>query len=358
LCDLNQVPIVPSHRRKLHAALLYLRGIMRSDGLVPLIGDTDSSRVLPIAARAANDRAYLLAVGAGPGAIIGAAEFRDSQLKLPHSELPQEVLWLTGESGLQVQNQLPSATEAASSQAFPDAGICVLRHEDLFLLFNANGAHKRRPASHQHNDVLSIEISACGRAFVVDPGTYVYTADLHERQLFRSTAYHSTVQIDDEEQQTIREESPFAHGGEAIARVLEWESTGERDRVVAEHSGYQRLAEPVTHRRAITFDKSKRWWLIEDELVGKGQHKVATRFHFDAGLEVKLSKNNGVIAADEVSGIRLLVRSLDLDQAAELEAQFTSRHYGSKVESVAACWTTNTSMPSKLRWSIVLLGES
>src|SRR6185295_15636401 len=353
LCDLNQVPIVPSHRRKLHAALLYLRGIMRSDGLVPLIGDTDSSRVLPIAARAANDRAYLLAVGAGSGAIIGAAEFRDSLLKWPQLELPQEVLWLTGESGVQVQNQLPSSTEAASSQAFPDAGSYVLRHEDLFLLFNANGAHKRRPASHQHNDVLSIEISACGRAFVVDPGTYVYTADLHERQLFRSTAYHSTVQIDDEEQQTIREESPFAHGGEAIARVLFWETTTERDRVVAEHSGYQRLAEPVTHRRAITFDKSNRWWLIEDEFIGTGEHKIATRFHFDAGLEVTVADQHIVIARDQPSGACVFIRPLDLDQPAELEAQFTSKHYGSKDPSVSACWTNSAKAPCKLRWAIV-----
>jgi hypothetical protein len=92
--------------------------------------------------------------------------------------------------------------------------------------------------------------------------------------------------------------------------------------------------------------------LIEDELIGKGQHKVATRFHFDAGLDVKLADSNSVIAGDATSGARLVVRSLDLDQPAELEAQFTSRHYGSKVESVAACWTTNTSVPCKLRWSI------
>jgi hypothetical protein len=353
LCDLNEVPIAPGYRRKLYAMLLYLRGILRPGGLAPLIGDTDSGRVLPIVARAANDRAYLLGVGTVVGAVVEAVEFRDSRLKLPHFELSQEVLWLTGESGLQVQNQLPSSTEAASSQAFPDAGAYVLRHDDLFLLFNANGAHKRRPASHQHNDVLSIEISACGRAFIVDPGTYLYSADLHERQLFRSTAYHSTVQIDDVEQQTIREDSPFANGGEAAARVLVWETTTERDRVVAEHYGYQRLAEPVTHRRAITFDKSNRWWLIEDEFIGTGEHKIATRFHFDAGLEVTVADQNSVIAREQTSGACLFIRPLDLDQRAELEAQFTSKHYGSKELSVSACWTNSAKAPCKLRWAIV-----
>ena len=101
---------------------------------------------------------------------------------------------------------------------------------------------------------MSIEISAGGCAFIVDPGSYVYTADLHERHLFRSTAYHSTIQIDDEEQQTIIEKTPFVTGGEATARVLVWETTVEHDRVAAQHSGYERLVEPVIHRRTITFE--------------------------------------------------------------------------------------------------------
>src|SRR6185295_11414499 len=120
--------------------------------------------------------------------------------------------------------------------------------------------------------------------------------------LFRSTAYHSTVQIDDAEQQTINEDAPFANGQEAGAQVLAWDSNAERDHVTAEHNGYERLAKPVIHRRVITFDKVNRWWLIEDELVGKGEHKVATRFHFDAGLQVTLLRENAVVVGDEKSG--------------------------------------------------------
>jgi hypothetical protein len=134
---------------------------------------------------------------------------------------------------------------------------------------------------------------------------------------------------------------------------LSWESTPEQDRIVAEHSGYERLADPAKHRRAITFNKYDRWWLIEDEIIGAGQHELAVRFHFDAGLEVSLFNENSVMACDKQSGARLLVCSLDLDQPAELEAQFTSRHYGSKTESLSACWATTVSAPAKLRWAIV-----
>jgi hypothetical protein len=349
LCRTNEIPIEDEYWRKLQTMLEYLRAILRPDGFVPLVGDSDAARVLPITLRNANDRAYLLA--------LGAAAFNDSQFKLPNLQQPSELLWLLGEEGLQNYERLEYSNAEPSSQAFPDAGTYLLRHEDLYLLFNAGGPQKGRPASHRHNDLLSIEVSAGGSAFIVDPGSYVYTADLRERHLFRSTSYHSTVQIDDEEKQTIIEEAPFVIGGEASARVLVWESTAERVRVAAEHSGYERLPEPVTHRRVITFSKPDRCWLIEDELLGKGQHKVATRFHFDAGLDIELFDNNAVIAGDEISGARLIVRSLDLDQPAELQTQFTSRHYGSKVESVTVCWTTNIRVPCKLRWSIVLLRE-
>ena len=351
LCRANQIAIKDEYWGKLHSMLVYLRGILRPDGLLPLIGDTDGSQALPISEQKPDREGGLLT--------LGAAVFKDAQFKVRHAETLPELLWILGEPGLREFELLTNATEEAHSQAFPHAGTHVLRHEDLCLLFNANGANAGRPSSHLHNDLLSIEISAAGRAFIVDPGTYVYTADLQERQLFRSTAYHSTVQIDDEEQQTIHEEAPFVTGGEAGARVLVWESSAERDQVVAEHDGYEHLPEPVTHRRAITFDKSNRWWLIEDELAGKGEHKIATRFHFDAGLEVTLVDQNSVVAADDQSGARLFIRSLDFDQPTELEAQFTSRHYGSKSPSVSACWTIMTTVPCKLRWAIVpvLVGE-
>jgi len=116
---------------------------------------------------------------------------------------------------------LPDA-EPAPSQAFPDAGTYVLRDKDLYLLFNASGAGVNGRGSHGHNDALSLEVSAGGTAFIVDPGTYFYTADLNARHLFRSTAYHSTVEIDGLEQNTTGQQTPFVIGDEARPRLLNW----------------------------------------------------------------------------------------------------------------------------------------
>lgn len=348
LCRANEISIADKYWRKLHTMLVYLKAILRPDGAAPLIGDTDGGQVLPLVPHNADDHTYLLAQG--------AAVFEDSQLKPAQLKTPPELLWILGTAGAQNYEQLATSPAEVSSEGFADAGAYILRHDDLYLFFNANGPHKNRPVSHRHNDALSIEVSACGRAFIVDPSTYVYTADLHERHLFRSTAYHSTVQIDDVEQNTINEDAPFAIGAEARVKVLDWESTTEQDRIVAEHYGYERLADPVTHRRKVTFKKAERWWLVADEIIGKGEHEIAARFHFDSGLEINHFENNSVMAGDTMSGARLLVCSLDLDQPAALEAQFTSKHYGAKAASVSACWKTKTKLPVKLRWAIVAVG--
>jgi hypothetical protein len=240
----------------------------------------------------------------------------------------------------------------------------------LYLLFSLSGSGRNGRSSHGHNDALSIEVSAGGRAFIVDAGSYVYTADLHQRHLFRSTAYHSTIQIDAAEQNTTNERVPFVIGNEAHPRLLDWETTPERDYVRAEHAGYARLGQTVTHRRSVTFDKTGGWWLVEDEILGTGEHAIAVRFHFDAGLEVEARGGKHADAMDEwmavacdkmnENAVRLFVCALDLQQPPTLEQQFTSNHYGSKLPSVSACWSVTASLPCKLRWAIVPLnaGES
>ena len=349
LCRTNGIPIEDKYWRKLQTMLEYLRAILRPDCLVPLIGDSDAARVLPITSRSANDRAYLLA--------LGAVAFNDSQFKLPGLEPPSELLWLFGEEGLQNYEQLLYSNSEPSSQAFPDTGTYLLRHEDLHLLFNVGGPEKGRPASHRHNDLLSIEVSAGGRAFIVDPGSYVYSADLHERQLFRSTAYHSTVEVDGVEQNSIDQNLPFVIGNEAQPRILEWSPGPYIERLVAEHSGYERLREPVTHRRSVVFNKQKRYWFVSDKLTGAGEHDLLFRFHFAPGLESVVRSDGIVEVCDKLNGVRLLIRAGEantwLVRPPELETQFSSSNYGEKQPSISACWLGRTALPYELHFVLV-----
>ena len=351
LCDNNNIPIEEKYWQKLRAMFGYLRALLRPDGKAPLVGDTDGGQVIPIVRHAADDHAYLLA--------IGAVIFEEPGFKLPRLPAPEELLWTLGAEIFREYEKMTPQGASLDSHSFPDAGTYLLRKDDLYLLFNLSGSGGYHRGSHGHNDALSIEVSACGRAFLVDAGVYVYTADLRERHLFRSTAYHSTIQVDNAEQNSMREDLPFAIGNEAHPTLLEWETTPERDYVYAEHSGYARLPQPVIHRRSITFDKPGRWWLIEDEVDGDGEHDVTARFHFDAGLEVEIRDDGMVEAWDKMkaeTGPRLFVIPVGVGGAPQLEEQFTSRHYGSKLVSVTAAWTMTVKLPWKVRWAIVPVG--
>jgi Heparinase II/III N-terminus/Heparinase II/III-like protein len=350
LCRINRVEIPNRYWNKLRAMLGYVRCYLRPDGYAPIIGDSDGGQVLPIWNRTSDDHAYLLS--------LGAVAFNDPSLKTKDATPTEELLWLFGESGLSSFDSLPACTEVPASRSFSDAGTHILRENDLYLCFNTSGAGINGRGSHGHNDALSIEVSVCGRAFIVDPGTYVYTADLQARNEFRSTAYHSTVEIDGREQNTTNVDSPFIIGDEAKTCLLLWETSQDFDRVSAEHYGYGRLKSPVTHRRSIVFDKQRRCWLVEDEFLGDGEHSLSIRFHFDAGLEV--TKREDCVAAHNVaSDVKLLICGVGLESEPQLEPQLTSRNYGERRESISACWKLE-GKPSMLSWLIVPVcsGES
>jgi hypothetical protein len=344
LCHINAIDIDQRYWDKLRGMIEYVRAYLRPDKGVPLIGDSDSGQVFQLVHRRGDDHAYLLA--------LGAAVFQEPRFKAETARAPEELLWTLGEQGLGDFDSLPPG-EPVSSHAFPDAGTYILRQDDLYLLFNACSSGVDGRGSHGHNDALSIEVSACGSAFIVDPGSYVYTADLRERQRFRSTAYHSTVEADEVEQNTTDEAVPFVIGDEAHPRVIRWESDGETDVVVAEHDGYQRLPAPLTHRRTVQFDKRKRFWRMQDELTGDGTHDLAFRFHFAAGLETSIRPDGTIEVCDKMNGARLLIVASGLAAEPVLESRFSSRDYGAKAPSESVCWTVRATLPVTAQFMLV-----
>jgi hypothetical protein len=346
LCRTNGIEIGETYWHKLRAMLDYVRAYLRPDGRAPLIGDTDSGQVLPFVPRSADDHAYVLA--------LGAAFFKEPRFKFSARDaMPEELLWVLGQEGVRDFQTLPEIDEDTGSRAFRDAGTYIMRERDLYLLFNASGNGLMGRGSHGHNDALSLEVSACGTRFIVDPGTYVYSADLQERNLFRSVAYHSTVEVDGAEQNSTDPALPFVMGDEAHPRVLRWETGAERDIIIAAHNGYKRLAEGITHARKVQFVKRERLWIIEDSFSGTGEHLFRFRFHFAPDLETSVRAQATVRACDMMTGAQLFVAALDLDVAPEFEPRFTSRDYGEKTASVSACWTRRAIAPCKFRWAIV-----
>ncbi len=72
-------------------------------------------------------------------------------------------------------------------------GLTIIKskNKDFYLsIYNAPLGQKGF-GGHSHNDKLSIELNIKGKDLIVDPGVYVYTSNVNERNKFRSTKAHS-----------------------------------------------------------------------------------------------------------------------------------------------------------------------
>src|SRR5262249_1711530 len=152
-------------------------------------------------------------------------------------------------------DSLESAEGDVTSTAFPDGGVYIQREGGLYAIIDCGDVGINGQGSHSHNDLLSFELCYRERTFIIDPGSYVYTADGAARNQFRSTAYHNTVMIDGLEINEIYPDQLFVIGNQARPNVIDWQSDDESDLLIAEHNGYERLPEKVIHRRGIQFNK-------------------------------------------------------------------------------------------------------
>jgi heparinase II/III-like protein len=291
---------IPDHvSQHVHTMLDFLLTTCRPDGSMPQIGDADGGWLLPLTARAPDDARGVFSVA--------AAFFRRADYAWAGNATP-ETLWMLGPAGLDTLDSLtPSPPVGLPSRLFADGGYAVMRSgwdvQAHHLILDAGPLGGLRSAGHGHADLLSVQCSAFGERFIVDPGTGCYTADPAWRDHFRSTAAHSTVTIDAVNQAIPA--GPFAWHSRPRARLRRWLSTDDMDFADAEHDAYRHLSDPVIHRRRVLFVKP-RFWVIVDDLDGSAEHRIDLRFQF-APMDVTLEADLWA-RARELRGQGLLVR--------------------------------------------------
>ena len=171
-------------------------------------------------------------------------------------------------------------TSEAPVRDLTGTGYVVLRHgRDQAVLDVAPVAPRHLPA-HAHADALSCVVWADEAPVVVDPGSYSYGPG-EERDAFRGTAAHNTVEVDGADQCDLW--GPFrAAGLPAVTRLR----TDLRDDgvaiVVAEHDGYRRLPDPVVHRRAFCWLPGE-GLVVVDRIDARRAHAVRSSLHLAPG---------------------------------------------------------------------------
>jgi hypothetical protein len=312
---------------KLTALLDHLMHLIRPDGTAPLVGDDDGGRLIKVDGRQTGDFRAALATGA---ALFGRGDYKHVA-----GEAAEETLWLLGPEGVREFDRAHSGAPAHLSLAFTDGGYYLLRdgwaRQSNYLLIDC-GPHGALSCGHAHADALSFELAAGGASWLVDPGTFTYTGDAGLRDEFRSTSAHNTATVDGQSQSVPA--GPFSWS--QVARVSARQFiTGKRfDYFAGEHDGYQRLADPVTHERAVFFVKSEEgqdmpgYVVVRDSFVAHAAHSYALHYHFDSDCRI-LAASGDWLRAARTDGDELL---LCWRGTAELRARIVegtiSRCYG------------------------------
>jgi uncharacterized heparinase superfamily protein len=186
--------------------------------------------------------------------------------------------------------------DVKSSSMFEKGGVAILQSDDrrVKLVMDFGEIGYTNIAAHGHADALSVLLALDEQYFLIDSGTYAYHSHERWRNYFRSTAAHNTIRIDKKDQSVMG--GRFLWIDKAKVKLLNYELREAKATIEAEHYGYQRLTDPVTHRRGIVFDKKHCEILITDTIKCLGKHDVEIFFHLHQDASIEASGDNFVQA--------------------------------------------------------------
>lgn len=254
----------PAAGARLGRAIEVLASLREPDGLLPAVGDDDSGLVVNLASeRHPRDPAPL--IGTGRALLAGSAS------QCAGGEFQQ---WAVGGAAAAPPPRAPVV-------ALPRSGRFVLANRAIWCLVECGGVGQRGNGGHAHNDTLSFVLAVRGCELVTDPGSGTYTRDPVLRDRFRGTRAHATVEIDGQEINPIERGAPFRLQGLDRPVVEQVDLDGTPQRVRAGHRGYQRLPDPVLHRRGFELWPDR--LLVADEIRCRGEHLAVVTFPLAPG---------------------------------------------------------------------------
>jgi len=265
--------------------------VIDGDEPEPAFGDADDGRALVLDGSGSRD-------GRGVAAAIAACRGHGSARRVA-SGIDATAMLLFGEKGVRRFAETVPA-DPAGSGVLPDAGLVVLRLGGMRVLFDAGPLGYLSIAAHGHADALAIALSHDGAELVVDPGTGSYR-DASRRCWFRGTPAHATVTVDARDQS--EQGGAFLWLQHGNARLLTWDE--ERPAAVAEHDGYLRLSDPVTHRRTVV-GIGGRAILVVDRLEGRELHTATQTWPMHPSCAVR-ERSDGLVEVSAGGGRCLLI---------------------------------------------------
>lgn len=298
-----------------------LRSLADARGRIPLIGDDDGGALLPLDSRPPDDVRSLL--------LAGAVALDRPELAFPGAS----PLMATALCGYTATMRMVERTvdPAWRDRAFVDGGFYVLRdgwHPTAAVAVVNAGVHGAMNCGHAHADALAMTLTLGEQALFVDRGTFTYTGP--ERNEFRSTCSHNTVEIDGESSAepgtafAWRSIPPVPEAKAGASRELRWVSAVSRG-----HFGSPR---PSVHRRVIMAWRGGPW-VVFDRVSRPGLREARARWYLAPDV-TPVMERAGVVDVVTDSTVRALASiAFPCALTVELENRDVSFRLGGRTPS-------------------------
>ncbi len=319
-------------------------------GVAPRFGDDDGGRLFD---GSRNRPEHLTDPLATCAALFGRADYKAA---CPH--MPEETLWLLGVSGARKFEALTAAAPRARTEWFPESGVACIAssYPAPHVLAVDAGPQGFGNAGHGHADALSLQLIVAGHSVLADPGTCCYPVEVAERNIFRGTAAHNTLEVDSLDQ--AEPGGSFDWRTLPRARAERWVESRGGALLVASHDGYMRLDEPVTHRRWIA-SLGNGLHIVRDVATGQGVHSLCVRWHPGPEFTAENVTGGFRLAGPGQVAVRLVMAEAGGgDERRAVACRVAegpwSDAYGRKAMARAVCCETRSALPAEFATAIVV----
>ena len=311
---------------RLESMYSYVNAYLPSNGLAPTIEDNDDGRFLPFVPRDLRCHSYLVDLQSTENLITSYG----CQLLLDEQKI-------------------------VSSRLVRDAGFAIMRMGDAYICMSNGGQSKfetaeKRVGSHTHNDLLSFVLSLGNDDVIVDPGTYVYTADCKQRNYFRSTGKHNTVVVDDEEQNILPSKDMFIIEKNARIGGLHLRETEES---VQSWGDYLTLQGKMHHTRKLELTTNQ---LVIDDTIEKAEdnHNIKLYYNLSDSANNINRVENRVLFETPHYNIEMMIDGVPQDFISVVD-DFISPSYGvlvnAKMIVAKGSFDNHVIIKSIIKWS-------
>jgi uncharacterized heparinase superfamily protein len=309
-----------------------LATLAQTGNRIPMVGDSDNARGLPVISGYDFWREEELFC-------LGGIFFDREDLLSRTKTFTESAGWLAGTRGYEKFRTLKKSIKQNSSTYLPQSGYFILRdriEQDIYVLFDVGELGIGKVAGHGHDDLTSIVISVNGSELVIDPGTYTYSAHDPRRSYLRSTSAHNTILIDNAPR--IKPLSSFDWNKTIRGHVTRY---GFSDTLDFAEACYEYKAR-ITHRRKTVMKKTG-WIGIQDHIGGRGQHQVELNFHLSP--EVAISDRTGSSVTCRNGQDYLILYVSGHDHTMSVADDEVSSTYGLSIPSKTIKLVSHRSLP-------------